>query len=123
MAGVVHFANLFRWMEEVEQAFFRSLGLSVLMRHDGVEIGWPRVAASCEYKASARFEDEIELRLRITKVGQKSLSFEVDAMRHGELIARGKIASVCCTVSSQGLAATPIPPAIREKLTATNASR
>ena len=31
MAGIVHFSNFFRWMEEVEHAYFRSLGLSVSM--------------------------------------------------------------------------------------------
>ena len=31
MAGVVHFSNYFRWMEEVEHAFFRAVGLSVVI--------------------------------------------------------------------------------------------
>src|SRR5689334_19819650 len=35
MAGIVHFSNYFRWMEEVEHAFLRSLGMSVSMRHEG----------------------------------------------------------------------------------------
>ena len=29
MAGIAHFSNFFRMMEEVEHAFFRSVGLSV----------------------------------------------------------------------------------------------
>ncbi|MBL8848408.1 MAG: acyl-CoA thioesterase, partial [Planctomycetaceae bacterium] len=28
MAGIVHFANFFRWMEEAEHEYFRSLGLT-----------------------------------------------------------------------------------------------
>ena len=28
MAGIVHFANFYRWMEETEHEYFRSLGLS-----------------------------------------------------------------------------------------------
>jgi len=40
MAGVVHFSNYFRWMEEVEHAFFRSVGLSVVMQHQGRDISW-----------------------------------------------------------------------------------
>jgi 4-hydroxybenzoyl-CoA thioesterase/acyl-CoA thioester hydrolase len=103
-------------MEEVEQAYFRSLGLSVSMRHDGVEIGWPRVSASCQYSAPARFEDEIELQMRITKVGRKSLNYEVDFVRKGQVIARGSIASVCCTMANGAMAAATIPEGIREKL-------
>src|SRR3954470_5086228 len=55
MAGSVHFANYFRMMEEVEHAFFRSIGLSVSMQHDGMHIGWPRVSAACEYFGPIRF--------------------------------------------------------------------
>jgi acyl-CoA thioester hydrolase len=118
MAGVAHFANYFRWMEEVEQAFFRSLGLSVFMRHEDRDISWPRVAVGCEYSGPLRFEDEVELRLRVTKVGQTSFTYEVDFLKAGSRVAQGKVTSVCCAVEPQqrGFAAISIPPEIREKL-------
>jgi YbgC/YbaW family acyl-CoA thioester hydrolase len=116
MAGILHFANYFRLMEEVEHEFFRSLGLSVMMKHDGGEIGWPRVAATCEYNGPARFEDELELTLRVTRVGDKSLNFEVEFSRAGNRIALGKITSVCCTLENGAMRAIPIPPDIRAKL-------
>jgi YbgC/YbaW family acyl-CoA thioester hydrolase len=116
MAGVVHFSNFFRWMEEVEHAFFRSLGLSVAMTHDGVDIGWPRVSVSCDYFAPARFEDEIRLNLRVVKVGKKSLNYEVDFFRGEQRIAHGKATSVCCMISAGGMAATTIPDALLHRL-------
>ena len=119
MAGVVHFANYFRWMEEVEHAFFRSVGLSVVMQHQGREISWPRVAVECEYFGPLRFEDEVTLRLRVIKVGGKSFTYEVDFVKAGHPVALGKVTSVCCTVQQQGgFAAIAIPPEIREKLAA-----
>jgi YbgC/YbaW family acyl-CoA thioester hydrolase len=117
MAGIVHFANYFRWMEEVEHAFFRSLGLSVAMRHENIEIGWPRVNVGFEYYGPLRFEDEVELRLRVTKVGGKSLSYEVDVLLGGKLAALGKSTSVCCEHTPDGLKGISIPAGIREKLT------
>jgi len=63
MAGIAHFANYFRWMEEVEHAFFRSLGLSVAMRHEHIEIGWPRVKSSFEFHKPLRFEDDFEVQI------------------------------------------------------------
>ena len=116
MAGIVHFANYFRWMEEVEHAFFRSLGLSVAMTLDGVDLGWPRVNVGCEFYGPLRFEDEMELRLRITKVGGKSLSYEVDFLLDGKLVALGKTTSVCCAHTPGGLKAVAIPGPIRQKL-------
>src|SRR5580765_2785833 len=78
MAGIVHFANYFRMMEEVEHAFFRSVGMSVVMKHEGRGIGWPRVSVSCEYFAPVRFEDELELKLKVAKVGDRSVTYEVE---------------------------------------------
>jgi YbgC/YbaW family acyl-CoA thioester hydrolase len=119
MAGVVHFSNYFRWMEEVEHAFFRSVGLSVVMQHQGREISWPRVAVGCEYFGPLRFEDELELRLRVMKVGEKSLTYEVDFLKGGTQVALGKVTSVCCAVQPQGgFTAIAIPLAIKEKLAA-----
>jgi acyl-CoA thioester hydrolase len=115
-AGVVHFSNYFRWMEEVEHAFFRSLGLSVSMDHEGIEIGWPRVSASCEYLAPARFEDEVELRLWVTKIGQSSFNYEVEFLCHEKRIARGRISSVCCRLGPGGMESMPIPGDLRARL-------
>lgn len=118
MAGIVHFANFFRWMEEVEHAFFRSLGLSVSMQHEGRHIGWPRVSTACDFFGPVRFEDEVELKLRITKVGEKSLSYEVDYIVGGRPVALGKTTSVCCELHDGKMKSVAIPEFIRAKLSA-----
>jgi acyl-CoA thioester hydrolase len=116
MAGVVHFANYFRWMELVEHDLFRSLGLSVMMTHEAIALGWPRVACSCEFFKPARFEDEITLKLRITKVGGKSLSYEVDFYKGDELLAQGKLTSVCVRQQEGAFKAVSIPESLRKPL-------
>jgi 4-hydroxybenzoyl-CoA thioesterase/acyl-CoA thioester hydrolase len=116
MAGVVHFSNYFRLMEEVEHAFFRTLGLSIVMTHEALEIGWPRVAASCEYLGPLRFEDEVEMVMRVTKVGEKSFNYEVEFLWEGRRVALGKMTSVCCEMLDTGMRSIPIPPGIRKKL-------
>lgn len=116
MAGIVHFSNYFRWMEEVEHAFFRSLGLSVAMRHEGLHVGWPRVSVACDYFGPVRFEDEVELRLRITKIGEKSLNYEVEYLLGGRQVALGKTTSVCCVLDNGKMKSIPIPAGIRARL-------
>jgi 4-hydroxybenzoyl-CoA thioesterase/acyl-CoA thioester hydrolase len=105
-------------MEEVEHAFFRSVGLSVSMQHDGMHVGWPRVAVSCEYFGPIRFEDEVELTMRVTKVGEKSFNYEVDFMLAGRRMALGRTTSVCCVLEGGKMRSIPIPAPLREKLTA-----
>lgn len=117
LAGIVHFSNYFRLMEEVEHSWFRSMGMSVVMQHDGLHIGWPRVAATCEYSGPVKFEDELELRLRVVRVGNSSLTYEVDFLLDGKRVALGKITSVCCLIESKGMQSTPIPASLRERIT------
>jgi acyl-CoA thioester hydrolase len=117
MAGVMHFSNYFRWMEEIEHAFFRSAGMSVVQEHGEETISWPRVHVSCEYFAPARFEDEIDMRLEIVSLGEKSLTYEVIFTKNGQRLARGRTKAVCCRMSAGGVfESTAIPPTIREKL-------
>ena len=116
LAGIVHFSNFFKMMEEVEHAFFRSIGLSVSMQHDDIHVGWPRVSASCEFFGPVRFEEEIELKMRLTRVGEKSLSYEVEFISGGKRVALGKSTSVCCAIDRGNVQSIAIPQAIREKL-------
>ena len=91
MAGVMHFSNYFRLMEEVEHAWWRSLGLSVFMTDETrPKLSWPRVNVACEYAAPARFEDTLELRHRVTRVGEKSVEQEV-AFFHGGALLRSDL--------------------------------
>lgn len=97
MAGIVHFANFYKYAEEAEHAFFRSLGLSIMRREaDGTIVGWPRVSCSCSYKSPAFFEDELEITLRIERRGVKSLSWETEILRGDTLICTGRMKTVCC---------------------------
>ncbi len=117
MAGIVHFARFFCYMEAAEHALLRSLGLSVTMDWEGEHISFPRVGASCDYLKPARFEDVLAVDVRVLKVGTRSITYGFDVHRGDELLARGQVTSVCCTVGpGRPLASRAIPPAIREKL-------
>jgi len=115
-AGVVHFSNYYRMMEEAEHAFWRSLGLSVLTTDGDTAISWPRVAASCEHFAPARFEDELELSLSITRMGDRSLKYRVDFNRDERCIATGRMTAVCCTMADGVFQSVDIPPSLRSKV-------
>ena len=122
MAGIVHFANLFRMMESTEHEFFRSLGFSIHAHEDGATTGWPRVSAACDYSRPLRFEDEVEIHLIVAEVRSRSIRYEFifRKVADGLEVARGKVATVCATVekTTGKLVAMPIPGRIREKITA-----
>ena len=118
MAGIAHFANFYKWMEEVEHDYFRSLDLSIMQKQpDGTYIGWPRVSASCHFHAPARYEDMIDVHLRVERIGVKSLTFEIEFYRDGLKLATGRMKSACCICRPDGtLTSIEIPEMYLEKV-------
>ena len=113
-AGIVHFSNYFRYMEEAEHALWRAAGLSIAHREAGV--GFPRVAASFEYKRPLRFEDEVDIRIRITAISQRSMKYTCELTRDGEAIAIGSATIVCVTQQpDKSMKAVTIPPGIASR--------
>jgi acyl-CoA thioester hydrolase len=97
MAGIVHFANFYRWMEETEHEYFRSLGLSIMERRDdGTYIGWPRVSASCSFEQPAFYEDVLQVRLDVERIGVKSLTMAIEFWKGDQRIAAGRMKTACC---------------------------
>jgi YbgC/YbaW family acyl-CoA thioester hydrolase len=120
MAGIVHYSNFFRYMEAAEHAFFRSIGFSVVTRNVDPPVGWPRVHAECDYRRPIRFEDEIEIRMYVTKKKSKSLTygFWFRKMEGDEMVdvARGSLTVVCVRHKNGRMKAAMIPKEIARKI-------
>jgi len=99
MAGIVHFSNFYRWMEQAEHEFFRSLDLTIVNhRHDGSTLGWPRVSAQCRFLSPACYNDIVNARLTVQRIGTKSLTFDIDFSVGDRAVAKGTVKTVCCII-------------------------
>ena len=117
LAGFVHFSRFFIFMETAEHEFLRSLGTSVHTQIDGNEIGWPRLAASCEYIQPAKFEDVLDIQLRVKRKGRTSMTYEFAFHKGDTLIAQGQVSSICCKIDSKNvLQPMPIPAFLSKKI-------
>ena len=121
MAGIVHYANFFRYMETAEHGLFRSLGFSVVMNKFDPPVGWPRVHAACDYLQPLRFEDEVEIHMLVREKRSKSLSyfFRFRKLNVSPVIevARGSLTVVCVTHEAKGkMAAVTIPDYLAQKI-------
>jgi len=118
MAGIVHFSVFFTYMEQAEHEFLRSLGLGVIAKVEGQEISWPRVSATCDYRRAIKFEQLIDIALRVARIGEKSVTYDFRFELSGQLVAEGRITAICCLfqhgVPPQSVT---IPRSLREKLT------
>lgn len=120
-AGLMHFAPFFEFMEQAEHELLRSRGLSVFMNDDGGIISWPRVAAKCDYRSAARFEDVLEIEVRIARLGEKSVTYAFRFRNEGQEVAEGELTAVCCRMTDQAPPQSiAIPQWFREKLEAGN---
>jgi acyl-CoA thioester hydrolase len=118
MAGIVHFSNFYKWMEQAEHEFFRSLGLSIVHHlPDGSTIGWPRVTAQCRFESPARYEDVLTVRLTVQRIGVKSLTMDVAFTIGDRAVARGTMKTVCCIVRpGENLQSLEIPEDFRSRI-------
>ena len=122
MAGIMHFANFFRFMEVAEHAFYRTLGIEVHPEFIEGKVGWPRVHASCDYKHPLRFEEEVEIQLLVREIRTKTVEyafiFRKNQKGRSIEVARGRMIAVAVAVDpvKHTMKAVSIPPAIRAKI-------
>jgi acyl-CoA thioesterase FadM len=82
--GRIHFTAPFRWAESTELALYRSIGLP-----SGRVGDLPRRHVEADYLRVLVFDDEIELRLRVARVGTTSITYEWTAVKDGEPAIEG----------------------------------
>ena len=129
LAGLMHFSNFFRFVECAEHAFFRSLGFRVHTADGNEHQGWPRMEVSCKYLRPARFEQTLEICLRVEELRTSSLRYGFWIFADGEkprsLLATGSFAvvHVALDTASHEIRKAPIPTALRAKLEIAMATR
>jgi acyl-CoA thioester hydrolase len=118
LAGIVHFANYYRFMEQAEHAFFRSQQL-LIHGHlpDGTVYGWPRVNATCSFKSPAYYGDVLEIGVTIARLTSRSLTTSYDIRRGDVLLASGEMKTAYCLIPKDSkLESAPIPAESYDRL-------
>ncbi len=117
MAGIMHFASFFVYMESAEHEMLRSLGLSIYAVVEGEQISFPRVSATCNYSSPARCEDILDIEVSVTRIGTKSVTYEFRFTCDGHPVANGSMTAVCCRVGAgEKPTSRPIPAEAVAKL-------
>lgn len=99
--GVVYYANYLVWFEVGRTDWLRETGWSYReMEVDGLAL--PVIQAHCEYRQSAKYDDEIDVRTRASKASAVRIQFDYEVVRRadGVVIATGH--TVHATIDRQG---------------------
>ena len=115
VAGIVHFSWFYRYMEEAEHALWRAARLSI--HPPDSDLGWPRVAASFDFQRALRFEDEIDVHLRIAEIARRTIRYECVIRKDGQQVASGTM-TIACVRKTPTMRAVEIPEEIVARLSA-----
>jgi acyl-CoA thioester hydrolase len=100
--GVVYYANYLRYMERSRTEFLRERGIE-LAEYQAKGVQFAVVEAKLKYRASARYNDLLDVRSRIIELTAVSITFETTICDpNGRLCTTGVIRVAC--IGSQGKA-------------------
>jgi acyl-CoA thioester hydrolase len=115
LAGMVHFATFFRYMEEAEHALWRAAGMSIDSANSAYK--WPRVSAAFDFKRPLRFEDEFEVRVGIGAVTTRTIQYNHTIRRGETTVGIGTVTAACVQIGADHiLKSVEIPPDILTRL-------
>jgi acyl-CoA thioester hydrolase len=114
--GVVYYGRYMPYFDLARTEFHRHLGGPGLGDAD-----FAMRATTVEYHAPARFDDMLEIFVRVERIGRTSITYDHAAYRIGEdgadiLMATAKATLVCIDLAKR--TSTPIPEAFRERIAA-----
>ena len=115
LMGVVYYSKFLVDMEVGRINLLRDLGwVYAEWTKRGLRI--PVVQAHLDYKAPARFDDELLVRTRLARIGVRSIRFEAEILKFPERMLLCTGHTVHALVEGSGKSV-PFPSDVRERLT------
>jgi 4-hydroxybenzoyl-CoA thioesterase len=114
-AALVYFPNIFHYCHIVMERFFEKrcgIPYSTLIQEQ--RLGFPTVQIQAEFKSAIRYGDVIDVELRVTKIGNKSVSFSYRLMRESFVCA--EVSQVVVAMDLESHRSVEIPDFLREVL-------
>ena len=108
-AGIWHHSVVLRWAEEAEAELHRTLGISQFTFG-----ATPRVQTEFSFSSSMRFDEEVEITLTVSTVGETSTTYDITYVSDGKQIATGRLVAVF--IDRETGEKQPWPAHIRESL-------
>lgn len=114
--GIVFNAHYLTYADVAFTEYMRTIGLPYPAAFEPHGTDLFAVNASLDYQASARFDDELDVGVRVDRIGRTSIRFLVGVFRAGELLVTIRLTYVNAT--REGVEPTPVPEAFIERIRA-----
>ena len=116
MQGVVFFGHYYAYFDLGMTEYFRALGYPYPHAFVDATTDVFTKHSECEYHGSARYDDCIDVAVRVARMGRSSLSMAFRITRGADLLTTGGIVYVFADPNTRE--STPIPEALRAAVTA-----
>lgn len=120
-SGRIHFTAMMRYMENAEHELVRALGFP--RSSTFLELAFPRVHVSCNYRGAVRYDDLLSVEARVEHVGRSSwtVAFTIRLLpgatpeiHRGKTVAEGQMTIVAMDPRTER--ACSLPDALRKAL-------
>jgi acyl-CoA thioester hydrolase len=113
LQGIVFNGNYMTYYDIAWTEYFRALGFNyqTLLEKTGADTVLAKT--TIEFKAPARFDEMLEIYARISKIGNKSLTFDFEIYREGEDLLINTATSIYVCVDPKTLASIAVPDSLR----------
>ena len=93
--GVVYYANYLKFMERARSEWLRALGFEQDVLRDEAGVVFVVRRVEIDYLSPARFNEQLEVSVRLHEMGRASLSVRQELMRGSTLLAEAVVTLAC----------------------------
>lgn len=79
--GVVFNAHYLTYLDTALTEYMRYLGMDVSLNHNPKQFDFQLIKTTLEFKAPAKFDDELAVMISTQKIGNASITFHADIVR------------------------------------------
>jgi acyl-CoA thioester hydrolase len=115
LQGIVFNGNYMTYYDVAWTEYFRAIGLAW---KDMVEMGADTVLAriSMEFKSPAHFDDVLEVYVRVSKIGNTSMTFDFEIYAEGEDRLIGAASSLYVCIDPKTMRPVRVPDMLRSRI-------
>jgi acyl-CoA thioester hydrolase len=106
--GIVFNGHYLTYFDVAITEYWRAAGMPYPAAFAGTGVDLFAVKATVEYLAPARYDDWIDVRCRVARLGRSSITFALSISRGDEVITRGEVVYACADPVARSSIAIPV---------------
>lgn len=115
-AGIVFYPHYFEMFNQmIEDWFDEEIGINFQTMHQEWKLGVPLVHNETDFLGASRIGDILKFTLKLQKIGSKSLTFGVEAVKDGQVRVRSTLVLACVSLG-ETLRGQEFPEEFRRRL-------